>query len=79
MEGIALTQKGIEQISAKEIKEIINSDAEIKEFHIRFSIKNYKELCHLAYKAQSIERIMLLLDSFPVDKNFLCRILCGTL
>jgi len=70
MEGIALTQKGIEQISAKEIKEIINSDAEIKEFHIRFGIKNYKELCHLAYKAQSIERIMLLLDSFPVDKNF---------
>lgn len=71
MEGIALTQKGIEQISAKEIKEIIKSDAEIiNEITLKFKIKNYKELCHLAYNAQSIERVLLLLDSFPLEKNF---------
>lgn len=64
MKGLAITSSGIEDISALEIKELINSKAEVKEGCVIFDIKKLEELCLLCYKAQSVEKILLLFDYF---------------
>lgn len=62
MKGLAITSRGIEDIASLEIKELINSRAEIKDSCIIFNIKKLEELCLLCYKAQSIEKILFLFD-----------------
>lgn len=64
MKGIVITHKGIEDISAKEIKELINSKSEIKDSVCIFNIKKLEDLCLLCYKGQSFIKILYLIDSF---------------
>ena len=64
MKGLAITSKGIEDIAALEIKEIIKAETEIKESCIIFQTKEFLDLCALCYKAQSLEKILLLFDYF---------------
>lgn len=70
MKGIAITHKGIEDISALEIKELIKSKAEIDETVCIFEIKKREDLALLCYKGQSFIKILYLIDSFKFkDKN----------
>ena len=64
MKALAITSKGIEDITALEIKELISSKAEVKDSCVIFNIKKLEELCLLCYKAQSVEKILFLLDNF---------------
>jgi len=64
MKALAITSKGIEDITALEIKELINSKAEVKDNCVIFNIKKLEELSLLCYKAQSVEKILFLLDNF---------------
>jgi len=64
MKGLAIISKGIEDIAALEIKELINSKAEIKDSCVIFNIKKLEDLCLLCYKAQSVDKILFLLDHF---------------
>ncbi|MBI2545639.1 hypothetical protein HYV81_00480 [Candidatus Woesearchaeota archaeon] len=61
MQGLAVTHKGMEDIAAQEIKELIGANAEIREQAVLFTIKKLEELALLCYKAQSVIRVMLLL------------------
>ena len=70
MEAIAVVSKGLEETAAKEIKELIKSDAHISDLCVKFNFKKYEQLCELCYKAQSVDRIVLLLHSFA-SKNIL--------
>lgn len=68
MKGIALTNKGIEDISALEIKEIINSDSQTKQGFVVFEFNDFKELFKLSYSSQSLNRVMYALGRFKKDK-----------
>ena len=70
MKGLAITEKGIEDIATLEIKELINAKAEIKDSCIIFDIKNLTDLCVLCYKSQSVNRILYLFKHFEFDNNF---------
>ncbi|MEM4264109.1 MAG: hypothetical protein QW666_04435 [Candidatus Woesearchaeota archaeon] len=68
MKGIAQTNKGIEDISTLEIKEIINSDSQAKEGFVIFEFNDFKDLFKLSYSAQSLSRVLYLLGKFNKNK-----------
>jgi len=70
MKGIIITHKGIEDISKKEIKELINSNAIVKDTICIFPIKKIEDLCTLCYSGQSFIKVLYYIDSLEVDKNF---------
>ena len=70
MKGLAITSKGIEETSSAEIKELINQDCKIEECCVIFDFKDFKDLCTLCYKAQSIDRVLYLIGSFEFNNFF---------
>ena len=62
MEGLAITSKGMEDITAREINEIIGASGKIADSSVIFGINNLEELCLISYKAQSINKILYLLS-----------------
>ena len=70
MKGLAITSKGIEDIAALEIRELVNADCKIEEYGIIFDFKDFKELCLLCYKCQSADRIIYLMDNFEFNDFF---------
>ena len=64
MKALAITSKGIEEITAKEIKEIINAETKVKNSCVVFDTKNPLDLCELCYRSQSITRVISVFDSF---------------
>jgi len=69
MKALAICSKGIEDISALEINELIKAKSEIKDSCVIFNIKKLEELCLLCYKAQSVEKILFLFDCFYFNNN----------
>jgi len=69
MKGLAITSKGIEDIAALEIKELIKAKSETKDSCVIFNIKKLEDLCLLCYESQSVDKILFLFDSFNF-KNF---------
>lgn len=69
MEAFVVVNKGTEDVAKKEIKELVNSDADISETIIRFPIKDYFELCTITYKSQSISKAVLLLSEFDIENS----------
>jgi len=61
MKAIVLTNKGIEDISAKEIKEIINKKTEKHDGFLMFEAEQ-KEILKVCYLARSITKVVLLVD-----------------
>ena len=70
MKAIAITHKGTEDIAALEIKELIKATSKINETVVLFELKNMIDLCKLAYKAQSISRVVYLFDEFKIQADF---------
>jgi len=70
MKAITITHKGIEDIAALEVKEIIKVSAETKETVVLFEPKKMIDLCTLAYKAQSIIKVIYLFDEFKIQTSF---------
>ncbi len=64
MEGLAILNKGTEDVSKIEIEELIGSEGKIEDSALIFPIKDMKDLCTLCYKAQSVKNILLLLARF---------------
>lgn len=62
--GLAIINKGIEDIAALEVKELIGQKSEMREGAVIFPIKTFEDLCILSYKGQSFSRILLYLDEF---------------
>ena len=52
MKGFLVTHKGMENIAALEVKEIIGKNSEIGEGCIVFDFKEYEDLFKLCYKSQ---------------------------
>lgn len=69
MKALAITSKGIENIAALEIKELINAKTEAKKGCVIFEAKKPEDLCLLCYKAQSVDKILFLFDFFKIEDN----------
>jgi tRNA (guanine6-N2)-methyltransferase len=71
MKGILITNKGIEDIAAKEVTELLKlkSKPEIKETAVMFEVKKLENLCLLCYRAQSAARVLLLLDELNITED----------
>jgi putative N6-adenine-specific DNA methylase len=69
MKAIAITSKGIEDICSKEIEELIKAKTETKESCVIFEPKKVEDLCLLCYKAQSVDKILFLFNSFSFNEK----------
>ena len=67
MKGILITNRGLEEVSAKEINDLLDTEVIIKKGLVEFKINDYSDLCKLAYKSQSARRVFLLLKKFPIE------------
>lgn len=63
MKGLAITQKGFEDICAREITELIKTNTTILDTCVQFDFNSLEDLCLLCYKAQSVTKILYLIDS----------------
>ena len=62
--GAAIFSKGVEDVAALEIKELINANSVVKETAVIFDVKSYEDLCLLCYKAQSLNKVLFLFNNF---------------
>jgi len=69
MKGLVITHKGLEDISALEIKEIINAKSEIRSGVAIFEVKRIDELCTLCYLGRSFSKVLHLLNYFKFRKK----------
>lgn len=69
MKALAITSKGIEDITALEIKELIKAKTQINESCVIFEAEKIEELCLLCYKAQSVEKILFLFGYFNFNNK----------
>lgn len=68
MKALAISYKGMEDITALEIKELLKAKTEIKKSCVLFDIKKLEELALLCYRGQAVNRVLLLLDNFKISK-----------
>ena len=66
MKAIAITNKGLEDITKLEVKEILKIDAKTNTSVILFNIKELLDICKFCYKSQSIINAGLLLSKFKM-------------
>ena len=74
MLGIVLTNKGIEEFCAQEVGELGAKNVQAGERLVSFECKGREELCAIAYRAQSAERVLeVLVDESGPDVLELIR------
>ena len=69
MKGLVITNKGIEDIAALEIKELIKAKTFVKETVVIFEFNKYEDLFTLCYKGQSFAKVLNLYDYFEFNEN----------
>ena len=60
MVGAALCEKGLEDVSAQEIKELIGVNSVVHGDVLLFPLKHVDELARLSYMSQSLRRVMMI-------------------
>tara|TARA_Y100000310_G_scaffold255534_1_gene263009 strand:+ start:3035 stop:4174 length:1140 start_codon:yes stop_codon:yes gene_type:complete len=70
MKGFLTTHKGMEDVAALEVKELIDKKSKIDEACVVFDIKNYEDLFKLCYKSQSAIGVFYLLAEFNYKDIF---------
>lgn len=70
MKGLVITSKGIEEMAALEIKEIIDVNCKVEECAVSFDFGNFEDLCMLCYKCQSADRVLYLIGDFEFQDFF---------
>ena len=71
MKGLAITDKGLEDISLLEIKELLGVDGVVKDSVVIFDYKKPEDLQLLCYKAQSMYKVIELMDNFSVKNDLI--------
>jgi len=69
MKGLAIVDKGLEEVALEEITEKIKSKGKKEETRVIFSISKEEDLCRLAYTCQSVRRILLLIKEIKVNNE----------
>lgn len=70
MKAFAITNEGIEDIAATEMKELVTA-TNIRSSNriITFDVKTFKDFCTLAYSSQSLSRLCYLICEFEVSSS----------
>ena len=68
LKSLAITNKGFEDICSKEIKELIGKTCKLGNGFVTFSC-SHDELCKIAYKAQSVNRVLVMFGEFKEIKD----------
>ncbi|MBW2963150.1 hypothetical protein KY306_00035 [Candidatus Woesearchaeota archaeon] len=71
MKALAITDKGLEDISLLEIKELLKVNGEIRDSAVIFDYKKKEDLYLLCYKGQSVFKVLHLIDNFSVKKDLI--------
>ena len=71
MKALAITDKGLEDISLLEIKELLGVKGEIRDSVVIFDYKKKQDLYLLGYKGQSVFKVLQLIDNFSVKKDLI--------
>lgn len=70
MKGLVVTSRGIEEIAALEIRELIGANCRVEECAVSFEHRNFEDLCLLCYKCQSADRVLYLIGEFEFEDFF---------
>ncbi len=68
MKGLIVTHPGMEAVSGKEVKELIDADCKVSPSVALFDAKKLEDFLVLAYRSQSAIKVVCLLISCPVKK-----------
>lgn len=71
MKGLIITDKGLEEISALEVKELIGVKGEIKDSVVLFDYKKKEDLYLLCYKGQAVFRVLELITEFKIKEDLI--------
>jgi 23S rRNA G2445 N2-methylase RlmL len=69
MQGLIITNKGMEHIAALEVNEILNAKTEQDEYIVKFSIEKESDLDLLTKKSRAAIRILYLLGEASITKS----------
>ena len=67
MKALAITHKGLEQVTSLEISELLKIKTEIKDSCVIFDVASYEDIALVCYKSQSVKKVLLLLDNFKIN------------
>lgn len=67
MKALAITNSGIEDITALEISSIIKTKTKTYSGCVEFEVQSQEDIALLCYKSQSISKIIYLFDSFKLN------------
>ena len=70
MKGLVITSKGVEDIAALEVKELIGANCKVKECCVEFDFRDFEDLCMLCYRCQSADRVLYLIGDFEFRDFF---------
>jgi len=70
IKGLIITHRGMEDVAAREIEEILKAKSQINDMCVSFGVKELTDLCRLCYLSQSASRILFLLDDFKISADF---------
>lgn len=68
MKGLIITHPGLEAVSGKEVKELIDAECKISKSVAVFSLEKLEDLCTLCYMSQSAIKVMYLFSSTTIKK-----------
>ncbi|MDO8480672.1 MAG: THUMP domain-containing protein [Nanoarchaeota archaeon] len=67
MKGLAVCNKGIEDVTALDVHELISQKSESGAGFVTFEIASHADLCKLSYWGQCVSKVMLVLDEYSFD------------
>jgi 23S rRNA G2445 N2-methylase RlmL len=68
MKGLAITNTGIEDVAASEIRELTGARTSIFEGCVFFETEKFEDFFRLCYRAQSVSKILFLFAKFEIKK-----------
>ena len=69
MKGVAICLRGLENVCANEVKEIIKCKSKVNDTALVFDIKSQNDLAKFTYLSQSAVKVLYLLDEIKVDND----------
>lgn len=69
MKAIGICSQGFEEEASRELKEFYKKDSTIEDACVLFDIENNSELAKITYQTQSLQKTMVLFDSFNISED----------
>lgn len=70
IKALAVVPRGMEDVAAREIEEILKAKASCLDMAVRFEVKDLLELCRFTYLTQSAARVLFHIASIGISRDF---------